>query len=179
MNQFAKLSDFITDQPLEPARAEAGASPVDGLIEGVRLDPLAAHRDDRGHLIELLTERSGLEEPIVHVYHVFAAPGSIRAWVYHRHQFDRLTYTDGLFKVVLFDLREDSATYGLLNEFELGERNPCRLTIPPFVVHGVKNAGDRMASFINMPTRVYDRNAPDKCRLPYGHPGIPYSFDED
>lgn len=178
MNEFAKLSDFISDQPLEPVRAGDGAARGDRLIDGVRLQSLIAHRDDRGHLIELLTAGPDLDEPIVHVYHVFAEPGSVRAWVYHRHQFDRLAFTAGTFKVVLFDLREDSATYGLLNELELGEHNPCRLTIPPFVVHGVMNVGDGMSSFINMPTRAYDRAAPDKSRLPNGHPGIPYTFPD-
>ena len=68
-------------------------------------------------------------------------------------------------------------TYGTLNVMDLGERNKVLLTIPPNVAHGVHNRGTAAATFVNMPTRAYDPSNPDKSRLPYGHPGIPYVFD--
>jgi dTDP-4-dehydrorhamnose 3,5-epimerase len=60
---------------------------------------------------------------------------------------------------------------------DVGAENPVLLTIPPLVVHGVQNRGAADVQFVNMPTRAYDPARPDKARLPYGHPGIPYVFD--
>ena len=77
---------------------------------------------------------------------------------------------------MLYDLRPASPTYGKLNVLDVGESNKMTLTIPPFVVHGVQNRGMQMATFINMPTRAYDPSDPDKSRLPFDHPGIPYRF---
>lgn len=146
------------------------------LIDGVTITSLICGSDHRGDLHELLTTRDHAIEPIVHVYQIRCLPGSLRAWVYHKRQSDRLAFTAGRFIVVLYDIRPGSRTYGLLNEFELGEQNPALLLIPACVVHGVKNAGPEVASFVNMPTSAYDHDMPDKFRLPGDHPGIPYRF---
>lgn len=81
------------------------------LISGVTLTGLSDGTDQRGQLNELLSARNDAVEPIVHVYQVHAAPKSVRAWVLHKFQDDRLAFTMGHFRVVLFDLRTDSATY--------------------------------------------------------------------
>jgi dTDP-4-dehydrorhamnose 3,5-epimerase len=137
---------------------------------------LVCNADDRGSLVELLTTRDGQIEPIVHVYQVMAKPGSIRAWVYHRQQYDRLAFTLGQFEIALYDARPGSRTFNCLNVFVLGAQQPTLLRIPPFVIHGVCNVGAEPAYFVNMPTRPYFRNAPDKSRLPYGDPRVPYVF---
>jgi len=79
----------------------------------------------------------------------------------------------------LQEIRIDNQIEGVrLNRFiDAGESNKVLLTIPPGVVHGVHNRGLAAATFINMPTRAYDPANPDKSRLPYNHPGIPYRFD--
>ena len=166
--------DFVQDAPVAAAQVPA-ATPVPDLIDGVTVTPLVAHGDNRGALTELLTTRDGLSEPIVHVYEVEAKAGSLRGWVYHRHQSDRLAFTRGRFRIVLFDMRQDSPTFNKLSVLILGKERPGLLRIPPFVVHAVQNLGDD-ATFINMPTRVYDPRDPDKSRLPIGDPRIPFSF---
>jgi dTDP-4-dehydrorhamnose 3,5-epimerase len=170
------VEDFIDDAPKVSGVKTAAPSTTKPQIEGVKLFSLSLGKDDRGELNELLTTRDTSIEPIVHVYQVHCAPHSVRGWVYHKHQTDRLAYTIGTFRVVLFDLRRDSPSYGKLDVFILGRDNRAMLHIPPFVVHGVQNMGDDVASFVNMPTRAYDPAKPDKSRLPIDHPGIPFSF---
>lgn len=172
-----RLEDFALDLPKPPdAVARAGTVAAD-IIEGVTAMPLIGNADERGALFELLTTRDGPIEPIVHVYQVMAAPGSIRAWVYHRRQYDRLAFTMGRFEVALYDVRPGSPTASRLNVFAVGAEQPCLLRIPPFVIHGVRNAGAESAYFVNLPTNVYYLNDPDKARLPYNDPRIPYVFD--
>ena len=172
------LEDFAADSPDPISQPSAPADANQSvLIEGVTASTLTPHADERGRLCELLTTREGPIEPIVHVYQVAAAPGSIRAWIYHRLQYDRLAYTNGSFEVVLYDLRPNSPTLNRLNVFRLGQAQPCLLRIPPYVVHGVRNVGRDWAFFVNMPTQVYRNETPDKCRLRYGDPRIPYTFE--
>jgi dTDP-4-dehydrorhamnose 3,5-epimerase len=174
-----RLDNFAADRPKPPrtAKQDAGQEPSAGLIDGLTVTPLVGNADNRGSLFELLTTRDGQIEPIVHVYQVAAAPGSIRAWVYHRHQYDRLAYTMGQFEIALYDARPDSRTANLLNVFALSAQQPALMRIPPFVIHGVRNAAPEWGFFTNMPTRPYFRNDPDKSRLPYGDPRVPYTFD--
>lgn len=168
--------DFRQDPPSQ--KLIAPAVRVDTCaIAGVRLSGFTHGRDGRGTLRELLSQRAGDEAPIVHVYQVEAEAGSVRAWVYHNRQTDRLCFTQGSFRVVLFDIRPDSPSRGELVVIEAGHAKPLRIDIPPFVVHGVQNRGER-CSFVNMPTRVYDPADPDKWRLPVDDPRIPYRFDE-
>jgi dTDP-4-dehydrorhamnose 3,5-epimerase len=172
------LDDFVQDSSTSALiqRPAEQDSPAGDLIDGVTLTPLSRGADGRGSLHELLTLREDVPEPIVHVYQVSAEPKSIRAWVYHKHQSDRLAFTNGEFRVVLYDLRPDSPTFGKLNVFDLGAARRCRLRIPPLVVHGVQNRGDTVANFVNLPTRPYYPDDPDKWRVPYDHPGVPYRF---
>ena len=151
--------------------------PLPDLIEGVRVQRLTFHRDPRGELTVLMTAMADESHTAPHVYHVRAEPRSIRAWVYHKRQTDRLAYVDGMFRLVLYDLRPGSPTHGRLNVLDVGAENRVLVTIPPFVIHGLQNRGDQPSTFINMPTKPYDPAWPDKSRIPHGHPGIPYVFD--
>lgn len=166
---FARDRAFVRPAPAIEAPAAT--------IAGVEIVPLVPMGDGRGALVELLTQRDGPIEAIVHVYQVRAVAGSLRAWVYHERQTDRLAYTDGRFRVALYDIRQDSPTKGALDVFEFGEERPARLHIPPLVAHGVQNRSGRLASFVNMPTRPYLPDDPDKRRVPYPDPRIPYTFD--
>ena len=171
------LADFETDAPFPHAAAKPEAIAAEGTIEGVTVSSLIPHSDARGSLCELLTTRDGRIEPIVHIYQVTALSSSIRAWVYHRWQYDRLAFANGHFRIVLYDIRSNSPTFNLLNVFLLGCEQPGLLRIPPLVIHGVQNIGNTAATFINMPTKAYDPADPDKCRLPERDPRIPFSLD--
>lgn len=173
-----RLEDFIQDAPLTGAKSAAPDIHTTDMIDGVTVTPLAFNSDLRGSLCELLTMRDGLIEPIVHVYHVTAEPGSVRAWVYHRLQYDRLAFVNGRFKVVLYDIRPNSSTYGMLNVLNLGRDHPGLLRIPPYVIHAVQNIGEETAAFVNLPTQAWQPSAPDKYRLPVNDQRIPYNLHE-
>ena len=174
------LTDFKQDMPYPSAETAREDSQPEGLIEGLRITSIVRASDSRGTLSELFTTRdnhSRATDAIVHIYQVTAIPDSRRAWVYHRWQNDRLAYTNGHFRVVLYDLRPDSSTFGLLQVLHVGIDQPVLLEIPPLVVHGVQNIGSETATFINMPTRPWCPADPDKMRLPEKDSRIPFNFD--
>jgi dTDP-4-dehydrorhamnose 3,5-epimerase len=171
------LSDFIWDEPFEVTKKAQDFSVQEGAINGVQLIPLHSATDHRGALTELITGRDNIIEEIVHVYQVSAKADSRRAWIYHQHHTDRLAFTDGHFRIVLYDLRVNSPTFGILNILTGGIEQPILLLIPPYVIHGVHNMGAKDASYINMPTKFWDPLHPDKLRIPEKDPRIPFSFD--
>jgi len=176
--QGLSLEDFAPDAPFTAPNQIVNENVACELIDGVIVPPLTINADPRGSLVELLTTREGTFEPIVHVYQVTALPGSCRAWVYHRQQSDRLAFVNGRFEVVLYDIRLGSPTKNRLNTFVVGREQPILIRIPPLVIHGVRNAGTDTASFVNLPTRAYDHENPDKCRLSADDPRIPYRFND-
>ena len=86
----------------------------------------------------------------------------------------------GLVKIAVFDGRLDLPTYGHVNEFTVSEKNPGLLIIPPNLYHGWKNIGINEAIIINMPTSMYNYEAPDALDLPWDSEAaariIPYRF---
>ena len=150
---------------------------VDSLIDGVVVRNAVTHPDERGTVCEIYNPAWGLsDEPLVYVYQVTIRPGQVKGFVLHRTYSDRLFFTFGTAKVVLYDDREGSPTRGMLNELHFGEHNRAHLVIPPGVWHAVKNVGSTDAVFVNCPTKPYNHEDPDKWALPRDSDQIPYSF---
>lgn len=114
--------------------------------------------------------------PVVHIYQSRLFPGAIGAWSCHEKAVDRLFVNQGHLKVVLFDGREESSTFGRVSELFVGDARPTFLLIPPGVWHGLQNLGASDALILNYPTNAYKYEDPDHWRLPYDTDQIPYTW---
>lgn len=146
------------------------------MIEGVKIRRLRVIPDERGYLMEMLRSDWEEYERFGQVYVTAAYPGVVKAWHYHTLQTDHFVCVHGMAKVVLYDRREDSPTYREVNEFFIGERNPCLIKVPPLVVHGFKGIGQDMTLMVNVPTELYNYDEPDEYRLPFDTDEIPYDW---
>ena len=146
-------------------------------IKGVEVRPAIMQTDERGELCEIYNPAWGYHpDPLIYVYHATIQPGKLKGWVYHKEQDDRIFNLLGRIKVVLYDMREDSETFSMINEFCFTERNRALITFPKLVAHALQNVGDTEAVFINMPTKPYNHANPDKYRIPIDSGQIPYDF---
>jgi dTDP-4-dehydrorhamnose 3,5-epimerase len=137
-------------------------------IDGVRFRPTRPVPHTDGHVTEIArVSWDIIESPIVQVHTTTTFPGRVRAWGLHQLGTDRLFVANGLIKIVVFDGRQDSPTFGGINEFTVSEKNPGLLTIAPNLYHGWKNIGTTEACVINMPDRMYDYDKPDALDLPW------------
>lgn len=149
------------------------------LIEGVQIRSAVTQVDDRGTLTEVYNPAWGfLDAPLVYIYQFTIRPGRVKGWVHHKLQEDRIFLSLGTVKIVLFDNRPESPTYRLVNEIYVSEYHRALINFPPNVYHAIQNVGDREALLINMPTRPYNHEDPDKFRLPMHNDLIPYRFDK-
>ena len=81
----------------------------------------------------------------------------------------------GVLKVVLFDDRTDSPTFGKLQEIFLSPENYFLVTVPPLVWNGFKGVGSNMAIVANCSTLPHD---PDEIiRKDPMDTTIPYNWD--
>ena len=146
------------------------------MIEGVRLKELKPIPDERGRVMEILRADDELFEKFGQVYMTTAYPGVVKAWHYHKAQTDNMIVIKGMMKVVLYDARKDSPTYGQVNEFFLGEHNFKLIQIPKMVYHGFKCMGQEEATVINIPTELYNHAHPDEYRVDPYQNEIPYDW---
>lgn len=79
-------------------------------------------------------------------------------------------------KLVLYDRRADSPTYGEITQFILGEHNPLVVHIPREVAHGFKGIGIEEAINVNLVTEPYDYQNPDEFRIDPHSGEIPYDW---
>lgn len=148
------------------------------LIKGVKVRRLQAIPDERGYLMELFRKDWEEFDSFAQSYITTCYPGIIKAWHYHKKQWDHFMGLYGMAKVVLHDPREESSTKGEVNVFYMGIHNPLLLKIPPLVYHGFTAIGGEMTMIINFPTKLYDYSSPDEFRLPYNDPSIPYNWGD-
>ncbi len=149
-------------------------APIDGVV--VR-EVLHVPRD-HGVITETFRpEWDPTGSPVVHIYQSRLFPGAVGAWSCHMKSVDRLFVNQGHLKVVLYDGREESVTFGRLMELHVGDARPAFLVIPIGVWHGLQNLGASDALVLNYPTRAYDYEDPDHYRLPYDSPEIPYRWN--
>ena len=144
------------------------------MIQGVKVKRLKALDDERGALFEILRSDDEIFERFGQVYISKCKPGWVKGWHYHKRQTDNFCLIKGKGRVVLYDSRKNSPTFGQVEEYDIGENNLAVLSIPPFVVHGIENLGKEDCWLLNAPTRLYDYQRPDEYRLPLDDPSVPY-----
>jgi dTDP-4-dehydrorhamnose 3,5-epimerase len=152
---------------------------IQQLIHGVTIHPAVTHLDDRGTLCEIFSpHRAPHPAPVVYVYQFTIRPGKIKGWHAHRLHDDRIFISQGQVKVVLYDSRADSPTFGMINEIYRSDIHRDLMVIPAFVYHAHQNIGLTDALFISMPSRPYDHQSPDVYRFPLDTDQIPYRFED-
>ncbi len=146
------------------------------MIAGVQIKKMIRHCDDRGFFMEILREDDEVFSRFGQASMSKSYPGVIKAFHYHEHQEDLWFFPVGNAQVVLYDLREDSATRGVTNVFYLGEDNPILLLIPRMVAHGYRVLGKEPAVIIYFTTASYNRSNPDEKRIPWNDPAIGFDW---
>ena len=180
MATAASSIDGLEQALKDDASVSADGDVLQERIEGVEIRRPPTHADSRGTLTEIYDLRWGFtDDPLVYVYHVTVRPGQVKGWVAHRLQSDRLFVFAGVLRIVLYDGRADSRTRGRLNVLHLGAHDRALISIPAGVWHAVQNVGADEGAFVNLPSRPYLHEDPDKHRLPLDNDVIPFRLTED
>jgi len=132
----------------------------EGKIKGVFIKDLVKFVDERGWLSELFREdeMESIDSNLMPVmsYISLTLPGVARGPHEHKEQTDHFCFIGpSNFKLLLWDNRPGSPTYGERMVMYVGEDNPKVVIVPPGIAHGYKNVGDRSGIVINFPNKLY------------------------
>jgi dTDP-4-dehydrorhamnose 3,5-epimerase len=144
-------------------------------IQGVKQIPLKQIHDERGKVMHMLRSSDPHFEKFGEVYFSWIFPNIIKAW--HKHNVMKMNYAVpiGCIKLVLFDDRKDSSSFGKINEFFLNPENYYLLTIPSGIWYGFKAVGNNPAMIVNCSTISHDPS--EIVRISYNDPKIPYTWE--
>ena len=120
----------------------------------------------------MLRKDEKIFEKFGEIYFSLAYPGVIKGW--HLHKKITLNYAviQGMIKLVLYDDRLHSPSYGNLLEIFIGRENYCLVKIPPKIWNGYKCIGNSSALVANCATLPHDpaemdRLDPFSNKIPY------------
>jgi dTDP-4-dehydrorhamnose 3,5-epimerase len=129
-----------------------------GEIEGVIIEKLEKFSDDRGYLVETFRiDNFPSKLGPVMSYVSYTKPGVARGPHEHIEQTDIFCFIGpGNFRIMLWDNRGNSPTYGHYKVIHGGEEHPITLIVPPGVVHGYKNISEEVDGMVlNYPDKLY------------------------
>jgi len=168
---------MLTGAQKDPQIVSSDWQKIQPGIEGVIVREVLHVPRDHGVITEMFRpEWDPTGMPVIHIYQSRLFPGAIGAWSCHTESIDRLFVNQGHLKVVLFDGREESPTFGRVAELHVGDARPAFLVLPTGIWHGLQNLGSTDALVLNYPTKAYDYEDPDHWRLPYDTDQIPYTW---
>jgi len=144
------------------------------MIEGVIITPLKQIEDENGKVMHMLRNDSKVFKQFGEIYFSVVNPKAIKAWRKHKEMFLNYACIEGNIKVVLYDDRKDSKTFGEIEEIELGNKNYNLITIPPMIWTGFKSEGNQKSIIANCSTIPHSQN--EIIRKPATDKSIPYNW---
>lgn len=145
------------------------------MIDGVEIKQLKKIPDERGCIFHMLRNDDPIFEKFGEIYFSKVYPNVIKAWHIHTKMVLNYAVVSGMIKLVLYDERKNSKTFGEVMEIFLGDENYSLVKIPVGVWNGFKGIGNKEAIVANCATLPHD---PDEIKRkdPFTK-DIPYDWD--
>jgi dTDP-4-dehydrorhamnose 3,5-epimerase len=144
-------------------------------IEGVIVQPLIQIADNRGSVLHMMRRDSELFKQFGEIYFSEIHPNTVKAWKRHKEQTQNLTVPVKRIRLVLYDARTHSSTYGNIAEYEVGRPNNYKLIqIPPMLWYGFQALGHQTALIANCADQPHDSTETES--LPADTDQIPYQW---
>ena len=145
-------------------------------IQGVKITPLREISDSRGSVLHMLRSDADDFLDFGECYFSEVLPGAIKAWKYHYTQVQNIAVPSGLMRLVLFDGRDSSITYGNILELELGRPEAYkRVKIPPKIWYGFACLSSTPAILVNCANIPHDPSDTEKLDIDDNY--IPYTWN--
>ena len=124
------------------------------MIEGVKITKLKILRDHRGSVLTMLRSDSKVYESFGEIYFSTIFYNSIKAWHFHKKAVLNYACIKGKVKLILYDDRKNSKSFGKYDEYILTPKKYFLITIPPLIWSGFKGLYQQesiIANCINLP----------------------------
>ncbi len=140
-------------------------------VEIIKKDVIA---DDRGKILHMLKSNDKNFKKFGEIYFSYVYPKMIKAWHIHKKMTLNYVAAYGKIKLVLYDGREKSKTFGKIQEIFLSNDNHLLVSIPPLIWNGFSSADDNLAVLANCSDIPHDKM--EISRLDYDDPKFPYNW---
>ena len=128
-------------------------------IEGVSITVLAQIEDVRGAVFHVIKSSSATFKSFGEAYISKIRFNVVKGWKYHKKMTQNFSVPYGKIKLVLYDNRSGSKTYGMIDEIYLDDHdNYIRVTLPPRIWYSFKSVSKEYSLLLNIADIEHDRN---------------------
>ena len=146
------------------------------MIDGIEIITLKQMHDDRGAVFHMLRSDAGMLDNVAEIYFSIVNPGVIKRWKRHKTMHMRLAVPKGKLKFVMYDEREKSSTKDVIQEIDVGEKDPDYklINIPPLIWSSFQCISAEPAIVCNCASILHDPTEVDL--LPIENDKIKYNW---
>ena len=119
------------------------------MIKDIIITKLKKIPDERGEIMHMLKSSDPTFSKFGEIYFATAYPGVIKGWHLHKTQEQNYCVVSGMIKLVIYDGRKNSETFGKVQEIFMGDENYVLVKIPPGLTNGWKCIGNNIAILAN------------------------------
>jgi dTDP-4-dehydrorhamnose 3,5-epimerase len=143
-----------------------------GQIDGVISIPLTEFADARGSVLHMLRCDASHFTKFGEIYFSETNPGIVKAWKRHKRMTQNFAVVSGSLRLVVYDGRHESASFGKVDVFDLGRENYQLGRVPNELWYGFKCVGCGPALMANCADIPHDPQEaevipPDSRRIPH------------
>ncbi len=139
------------------------------MIEGVSFHKQDIFKNEKGAVLKMLRSDSDHFKGFGEIYFSQTAPEVIKAWKRHYETIQNLLVIQGQIHLVMYDVRDNSPTYGNFQDVFLDLKSFQLVQIPPGVIYGWQagREGSLMANCINLPYSAEESENLSLDSIPY------------
>ena len=146
------------------------------MIEDVVITKRKQIVDERGKIMHMLRNDENIFKSFGEIYFSCIFPEKIKAWHLHKKMTLNYVVVTGKIKLVLYDDRKNSNSYGKIQEIILSNENYCLITVPPLIWNGFKSLDNKTSIIANCSDIPHEHD--EILRMDYDDKHIPYSWRE-
>ncbi len=147
------------------------------MIQDVKIVKKQVINDDRGKIVHMLRNDDKNFLKFGEIYFSYVYPNMIKAWHIHKKMTLNYVAAFGKIKLVLYDDRKNSKTFGKIQEIFLSNQNHLLVSIPPNIWNGFTSADENLAVLANCSDIPHDKT--EISRLDFDDPKFPYNWNKN
>ena len=132
---------------------------IKNLISGINIIPLNKICDNRGAVLHVLKSTDSHFTKFGEAYFSKINSGVVKGWKYHKKMTQNFSVPSGKLKLVFYDSRKNSKTFGVTNEIFLDlKENYNLLQVPPKIWYSFKCISEDDCLLLNIADIPHDSN---------------------
>jgi dTDP-4-dehydrorhamnose 3,5-epimerase len=144
------------------------------MIQDVHCYPLKKIEDQRGAVMHMLRSDQPHFQKFGEIYFSVVKPGVVKGWKLHKEISQNMAVPEGKIRLVIYDPRENSSSFGKTQVIEFGGDNYCLVQMPPNVWYAFQAISSGHAMIANCTTAPHSPSESET--LPLETEMIPYRW---